>query len=76
MGWGVIHDQDVQRLTTLLTEVLQKRLEAGAIECRHLPPAGLARGRFHGRVQPVVLIEGLVRLDWLDALSGQAPGQR
>jgi len=67
----LIQDHDVEAIGIMLTQLAEKDGAADGIQAGQLPPEGLARGRFHRCVQPVILVQGRDDLDRLHALACQ-----
>ena len=76
MRGGLVEEDNIETVSLVLAKLLEKDGEAGSIEAGQFPPEGVSRGGLHGRIQPVLLIEGLDDLDRLDAIGRQPPVER
>jgi hypothetical protein len=72
MRRGLIEQDNVQALRIVLPILPQQDGEAVRIEAGQLPPEGLPRGGLHGRIEPVILIQGRDELDRLHAVPREA----
>jgi hypothetical protein len=69
----LIQEHDVETVGIVLTKLAEKDGEAGGIKAGQLPPEGLACGRFHCGVQPVILIQGCDDLNRLHTIAREPP---
>ena len=71
----LVQENNIETLSIVLAELLQKDAEAVRIEARQLPPEGVPRRGLHGGIEPIRLIQGLDDLERLHAVARQPPVQ-
>jgi hypothetical protein len=73
MRWGLRPESNRETLRIVLANPVEKDSDAGGIEARPLPPAGLPQGGLHGGIAPGHLLQGLDALHRRPTVARKPP---
>ena len=74
--WGLVQEDAIEARALVLGQLLQKDVEAGGVEARQLPPAGVPRGGLPRSRAPVRLLERLDAWDRFHPVARQPTVER
>jgi hypothetical protein len=76
MRGRLLQEDHIEAISIVLAKLAQKDREAVGIQARQLPPEGIACGRLHGGIEPVILVQRRDDLDGLHAEARESPPER